>query len=243
MRKFFLSLIAASVLFTLFLSGCRVGADNPLDSVTAETAARPAERRNDGVWLAIDAYGRCIVTNAKGETLVNDCGAPSGDLEILESRIVPFGGIKNDCAVSYYRVEESECFTFTTEADAAGFEVIWDGYYQDFSGTGIERVAFTSDSIQAEGRAMDYEIEVSAGLDTYRYIAASGTAASNVSYQGREEVLICADTAYRVVAYDMYASSVLLTLDAPAGVGTTVKDAATEFITFELVESSSASPT
>ena len=149
-------LLAATLLF-----GC---ASDTLNSVSVEAAARSDEQAEE-TWLYIDCYGLCTVTNAEGKTLVCDVGISSGDLAFSDRRYTIDGGV-NGCAVALFRVEESGSFTFSTEADSAGFAVIWNGFRQDISGTGIQQVVFTPSSVQAAGAEMDYTLDVSAAADT-----------------------------------------------------------------------------
>lgn len=223
--------VIAALLAATLLFGC---ASDTLNSVSVEAAARSDEQAEE-TWLYIDCYGLCTVTNAEGKTLVCDVGIPSGDLAFSDRRYTIDGGV-NGCAVALFRVEESGSFTFSTEADSAGFAVIWNGFRQDISGTGIQQVVFTPSSVQTAGVEMDYTLDVSAAADALRSVTVNGSATSAVTYRGQSDVEIKADAPCTVAVCDTAIDPPLLTFDVPSNVTAVVKDAATARIRYGLSE-------
>lgn len=162
-------------------------------------------------WLSVDCCGVSSVTNAEGEVLLLECGIPSGNLEILDSRIVPFGGIKNDCPVAYYQVRRSDRFVFDTESENVGFEVIWDGNFQDFTGSGAKQVIFTPESVLAIGSDMNYTLDISTEFNSNRYISISGINESNIRYQNSDDIVTDGKAQYSVQIIDALSNASLLT--------------------------------
>ena len=199
-------------------------------------AATRDDAQTDETWLYIDCYGRCTVTNAEGQALVCDVGTPSGDLAFSDHHYSLDGGV-DGCSVASFLVEDSDSFTFSTDSDAAGFAVSWKGFWQDISGTGIQQAVFTPDAVTAGGNEMDYALSVSASADTLRTIHVDGTAASEVSYQGRSKVTVKSDAPCTASVEDSdIVTSPLLTFDVPSGLTAIIKDAVSDRIHYGLLE-------
>ena len=188
-------------------------------------------------WLAVDCYGACSVTNAEGEVLILNRGMPSepGTLEILDTRMVPFGGVKDNCSVAYYKVKRSDRFIFDAEADEVGFEVIWDGIFQDFTGSGAKQVTFTPDSVLAVGSDMTYTLDISAGLNSGRYLSISGANESSIQYQNSDDSFAVGNAPYSIQLIDTHTDTSLLTSNGDLS-GTTRIDLASAVSIFESVE-------
>ena len=220
--------VVIAALLAVLLSGC---ASDALEAVSVEAATR-YDAQTDETWLYIDCHGLCTVTNAEGQTLVCDVGAPSGDLAFSNHHYSLDGGV-DGCSVASFLVGDSDSFTFSTDSDTAGFAVSWTGFRQDISCTGIQQAVFTPDAVTAVGNEMDYAISVSASVDTLRTIHLDGTAASEVSYQGRSEVTVKSDAPCTASVQDSdIVTSPLLAFDIPSGITAVIKDAASERIRY-----------
>ena len=219
-----------AALLVVLLSGCASRSDTQL------YGAGNDDRLVGETWLAVDCYGVNSVTNAENEVLTFDCGIPSGNLEILDTRMVPFGGVKDNCSVAYYKVKRSDRFIFDAEADEVGFEVIWDGIFQDFTGSGAKQVTFTPDSVLAVGSDMTYTLDISAGLNSGRYLSISGANESSIQYQNSDDSFAVGNAPYSIQLIDTHTNTSLLASNGDISGTTRFIDLTSDAPRFESVE-------
>ena len=83
-----------------------------IDGVNNGRAASPSKQEST-TWIYVDTNADCTIINADGEVLRSEYGISSGDMEILDTKMIVLGeGMQARMA---WKVRASESFHFETE--------------------------------------------------------------------------------------------------------------------------------
>ena len=143
-----------------------------IDGVNNGRAASPSKQEST-TWIYVDTNADCTIINADGEVLRSEYGISSGDMEILDTKMIVLG--EGMPARMAWKVRASESFHFETESDECGFyaEIVEELYA--VTGTGISTVDFSKNKVNVAGTNIDYRVISTANMEDNHYICYYGS--------------------------------------------------------------------
>lgn len=142
-----------------------------IDGANNGRAASPSKQENM-VWIYADTNADCTIINADGEVLRSEYGISSGDMEILDTRMIVLG--EGMPARMAWKVRASESFHFETESDECGFYAEIDEELYAVTGTGISTVDVSKNKINVTGFDINYRVTSTASMEDHHYICYYG---------------------------------------------------------------------
>lgn len=143
-----------------------------IDGVNNGRAASPSKQEST-TWIYADTNADCTITNADGEVLRSEYGIASGDMEILDTKMIVLG--EGMPARMAWKVRASESFHFETESDECGFYAEIDEELYAVTGTGISTVDFSKNKVNVAGTNIDYRVISTANMEDNHYICYYGS--------------------------------------------------------------------
>lgn len=143
-----------------------------IDGVNNGRAASPSKQEST-TWIYADTNADCTITNADGEVLRSEYGIASGDMEILDTKMIVLG--EGMPARMAWKVRSSESFHFETESDECGFYAEIDEELYAVTGTGISAVDFSKNKVNVAGTNIDYRVISTANMEDNHYICYYGS--------------------------------------------------------------------
>lgn len=143
-----------------------------IDGVNNGRAASPSKQEST-TWIYADTNADCTITNADGEVLRSEYGIASGDMEILDTKMIVLG--EGMPARMAWKVRSSESFHFETESDECGFYAEIDEELYAVTGTGISTVDFSKNKVNVAGTNIDYRVISTANMEDNHYICYYGS--------------------------------------------------------------------
>lgn len=143
-----------------------------IDGVNNGRAASPSKREST-TWIYVDTNADCTIINADGEVLRSEYGISSGDMEILDTKMIVLG--EGMPARMAWKVRASESFHFETESDECGFYAEIDEELYAVTGTGISTVDFSKNKVNVAGTNIDYRVISTANMEDNHYICYYGS--------------------------------------------------------------------
>lgn len=143
-----------------------------IDGVNNGRAASPSKQEST-TWIYADTNADCTITNADGEVLRSEYGISSGDMEILDTKMIVLG--EGMPARMAWKVRASESFHFETESDECGFYAEIDEELYAVTGTGISTVDFSKNKVNVAGTNIDYRVISTANMEDNHYICYYGS--------------------------------------------------------------------
>lgn len=143
-----------------------------IDGVNNGRAASPSEQEST-TWIYVDTNADCTIINADGEVLRSEYGISSGDMEILDTKMIVLG--EGMPARMAWKVRASESFHFETESDECGFYAEIDEELYAVTGTGISTVDFSKNKVNVAGTNIDYRVISTANMEDNHYICYYGS--------------------------------------------------------------------
>ena len=157
------------------------------NSQTLRAKELEADRSDGKTKLILSAYQDCMVTNAEGETLINEDAEYFGTMEVYDFRV--YG--ESDPEIELL-VDESESFTVTDfgsdESFAASAE-IEDDYYSA-EAKGADSIVLSKDSIVVDGTDYDFDVSYSQNGEASELICVEGQADGRISTATGNELSI-----------------------------------------------------
>ena len=135
--------------------------------------AKSAVKNEDTTWIYVDANADCTITNADGETIRSEYGVVSGNMEILDTRMIVLGDELP--ARMAWKVKASEEFIFNTESECSGFYAEIDDELYGVSGTGITNMTISKNRVQINGNTINYKVISTASMEEDHYIRYYGS--------------------------------------------------------------------
>ena len=143
-----------------------------IDGVNNGRAASPSKQEST-TWIYVDTNADCTIINADGEVLRSEYGISSGDMEILDTKMIVLG--EGMPARMAWKVRASESFHFETESDECGFYAEIDEELYAVTGTGISTVDFSKNKVNVAGTNIDYRVISTANMEDNHYICYYGS--------------------------------------------------------------------
>lgn len=143
-----------------------------IDGANNGRAASPSKQEST-TWIYVDTNADCTIINADGEVLRSEYGISSGDMEILDTRMIVLG--EGMPARMAWKVRSSESFHFETESDECGFYAEIDEELYAVTGTGISTVDFSKNNVNVAGTNIDYRVISTANMEDNHYICYYGS--------------------------------------------------------------------
>lgn len=143
-----------------------------IDGVNNGRAASPSKQEST-TWIYVDTNADCTIINADGEVLRSEYGISSGDMEILDTKMIVLG--EGMPARMAWKVRASESFHFETESDECGFYAEIDEELYAVTGTGISAVDFSKNKVNVAGTNIDYRVISTANMEDNHYICYYGS--------------------------------------------------------------------
>lgn len=143
-----------------------------IDGVNNGRAASPSKQEST-TWFYVDTNADCTIINADGEVLRSEYGISSGDMEILDTKMIVLG--EGMPARMAWKVRASESFHFETESDECGFYAEIDEELYAVTGTGISTVDFSKNKVNVAGTNIDYRVISTANMEDNHYICYYGS--------------------------------------------------------------------
>ena len=167
------------------------------------------------VWITVPNGCSFVITNDRGETLVNARGTTNGTMKVLDHHAGP--------ATSSYKVSNSDYFSFRSEADDISFSVEWGNIFNFFSADHCQKVTISQNSVLVEGHAVNYNISAftEAG-SSQRYELTGGEAAWVRFARSKSEATVESSSAYAFELRDLYTGEVFAAYDSPDGAAFTL---------------------
>jgi len=142
-----------------------------IDGANNGRAASPSKQEST-TWIYADTNADCTITNADGEVLRSEYGISSGDMEILDTKMIVLG--EGMPARMAWKVRSSESFHFETESDECGFYAEIDEELYAVTGTGISTVDVSKNKINVTGFDINYRVTSTASMEDHHYICYYG---------------------------------------------------------------------
>ena len=142
-----------------------------IDGANNGRAASPSKQEST-TWIYADTNADCTITNADGEVLRSEYGISSGDMEILDTKMIVLG--EGMPARMAWKVRASESFHFETESDECGFYAEIDEELYAVTGTGISTVDVSKNKINVTGFDINYRVTSTASMEDHHYICYYG---------------------------------------------------------------------
>lgn len=160
-----------------------------IDGVNNGRAASPSKQEST-TWIYADTNADCTITNADGEVLRSEYGIASGDMEILDTKMIVLG--EGMPARMAWKVRASESFHFETESDECGFYAEIDEELYAVTGTGISTVDFSKNKVNVAGTNIDYRVISTANMEDNHYICYYGSEPESLelSLDGTAQLMI-----------------------------------------------------
>lgn len=173
-----------------------IDGDYNVNSAKGTESVSNADELNS-MWIALDPDGEYRITNAEGNILEYKNLEFSGDMQVLEHHIV---GVDTEMPRFYCRILRSDTFTIELLRGASFFNTIWsDTSFSKVSGTGIERIVVTPETLTVKGDSMDYMIRYYADNTSDNLVVLTGSAEDAISVAQTDQLSVTCNSEYNCV--------------------------------------------